>query len=43
MTGFIVGFALWVQYLTTLTKKEVFGAVAAYATVLVVFVGSSAS
>lgn len=43
MTAFIVAFALWVAYLTTLSRKEVFGAVAAYAAVLVVFVGGSGS
>ncbi|KAN0108914.1 hypothetical protein V8E51_008656 [Hyaloscypha variabilis] len=41
MTGFIVLFAIWVQFFTAASKKEVFGAVAAYAAVLVVFVGSS--
>jgi hypothetical protein len=40
MTGFIVLFMLWVRFLTSLSRKEVFGAVAVYAAVLVVFVGS---
>ena len=41
MTAFIVAFAIWVRFLTSLGRKEVFGAVAAYAAVLVVFVGSA--
>ena len=41
MTGFIVFFAIWVEFFTAASRKEVFGAVAAYAAVLVVFVGGS--
>jgi hypothetical protein len=40
LTGFIVGFSLWVGYMTSLSRKEVFGAVAVYTAVLVVFIGS---
>jgi hypothetical protein len=40
LTGFIVGFALWVGFMTTLPRKEMFGAIAVYAAVLVVFVGT---
>jgi len=40
LTGFIVGFALWVGFMTKLPRNEVFGAIALYAAVLVVFIGS---
>jgi len=40
LTGFIVGFALWVGFMTRLPRKDVFGAIAVYAAVLVVFVGT---
>ena len=39
LTIFVVAFAVWVAVLTTATKMEVFGATAAYAAVLVVYVG----
>ncbi|TGJ79480.1 hypothetical protein E0Z10_g9280 [Xylaria hypoxylon] len=40
VTGFVVGFSIWVGLLTGLTKKESIAATAAYAAVLVVYVGS---
>ena len=41
MTASIVLFALWVGFLTTASRKEVFSVVAAYAAVLVVIVRGS--
>jgi Family of unknown function (DUF6594) len=41
LTGFVVGFALWVGFMTGLPRREMFGAIAVYAAVLVVFVGST--
>jgi cytochrome bd-type quinol oxidase subunit 2 len=40
LTRFIVRFALWVGFMTRLPRKDVFGAIAVYAAVLVVFVGT---
>ncbi|KAI0523910.1 hypothetical protein F5B22DRAFT_592468 [Xylaria bambusicola] len=39
MTGFVVAFSLWVGLFTKAAKMEVFAATAAYAAVLVVYVG----
>ena len=39
LTAFVVGFTLWVAFLTNATRMELFGATAAYAAVLVVYVG----
>jgi len=39
LTIFVVAFSLWVAILTSAARTEVFGATAAYAAVLVVFVG----
>jgi uncharacterized membrane protein len=41
VTGFVVGFALWLLFLTGVQKKEAFAAIAAYAAVLVVYVDKS--
>jgi hypothetical protein len=38
LSGFVIGFALWIALLTTASRMEVFGATAAYAAVLIVFV-----
>ncbi|CAN9400552.1 unnamed protein product [Alternaria alternata] len=38
VTGFVVGFAAWLGFLTTAQRKDVIAATAAYAAVLVVFV-----
>jgi hypothetical protein len=38
VTGFVVGFSLWLLFLTGVQKKEAFGAIAAYAAVLVVYI-----
>jgi hypothetical protein len=38
MTGFVIGFGVWITSLTTASKIEVFGATAAFAAVLIVFV-----
>ncbi|CAF9908903.1 hypothetical protein IMSHALPRED_007533 [Imshaugia aleurites] len=39
LTAYVVLFGVWVNYATTATRSEVFGATAAYAAVLVVYVG----
>jgi hypothetical protein len=39
LTGFVILFALWVGILTNGSRMEVFAATAAYAAVLVVYVG----
>lgn len=39
MTRFVVGFSLWLGIFTNASKMEVFGGTAAYAAVLVVYVG----
>jgi hypothetical protein len=38
VTGFVIGFGVWITSLTTASKMEVFGATAAFAAVLIVFV-----
>ena len=39
LTAYVVLFGVWINYATTATRSEVFGATAAYAAVLVVYVG----
>jgi hypothetical protein len=39
VTGFVAAFALWVGILTNARRPEIFAAAAAYAAVLVVYVG----
>ena len=39
LTAFVILFGIWVNYATTATRSEVFAATAAYAAVLVVYVG----
>jgi hypothetical protein len=39
LTTFIILFGLWINFATTASRSEGFGATAAYAAVLVVFVG----
>lgn len=39
LTAFVVLFGVWVNYATTASRSEVFAATAAYAAVLVVYVG----
>jgi len=41
VTGFVVAFAVWVGFFTSMSRREVIVATAAYAAVLVVFVNSS--
>lgn len=40
VTGFVGGFGLWLAFATGLQKRDVFAATAAYAAVLVVYVGA---
>jgi heme A synthase len=40
VTGFVVAFAAWVGFFTSMSRREVIVATAAYAAVLVVFVNS---
>ncbi len=42
VTGFVGGFCLWLAFTTGIQKRDVFAAAAAYAAVLVVYVGSTA-
>jgi len=39
VTAFVGGFGLWLAFCTGLAKREVFAATAAYAAVLVVYIG----
>ena len=39
LTAFVAVFGVWINYATTATRSEVFAATAAYAAVLVVYVG----
>jgi len=41
VTAFVTGFALWVGLLTNARRAEIFAATAAYAAVLVVYVGKA--
>jgi len=41
VTGFVAGFCLWLAFTTGIQKRDVFAAAAAYAAVLVVYVGST--
>lgn len=39
LTAYVVLFSVWVNYTTTANRSDVFGATAAYAAILVVYVG----
>jgi hypothetical protein len=43
MTIFTAAFGIWVAIFTSARRAEIFGATAAYAAVLIVFVGSNPS
>jgi hypothetical protein len=43
MTVFTAVFGIWVAIFTSARRAEIFGATAAYAAVLIVFVGNNAS